>query len=107
MRNLFSLVGFLVVVFLGAGWYLGWYTFAWSSESNGRTKVAFDIDRTKVIDDAKSGAGRVGEFIENLKSKPTTSTVPQDVNFVGPPMPTELSTRKSAPLAGGLPGPTK
>ena len=101
MRNLFSLVGFVVVVFLGAGWYLGWYTFDWSTGSNGKTKVAFDIDRTKVFDDAKSGAGRVGDFIENLKSKPT---VPQDASFVGPPMPTELATPKTQPAAG-LPGP--
>lgn len=103
MRSLFSLVGFVVVVFLGAGWYFNWYKLDWSTGVDGKTKVQFDVDTNKVTDDLKKGVQKGGELIDGLKTKPAT-VPPPDSNFVGP-MP--LADTSSAPkTAAGLPAPT-
>ncbi|MGL4421548.1 MAG: hypothetical protein ACRCZF_12835 [Gemmataceae bacterium] len=100
MRSLFQLVGFIVVVFFGAGWYFGWYSFNWSRTADGKTDVQFKVDNGKVIDDIKKGGEKVGNLIDGLKTK----TQPQDPGFMGPPAPMESSGTK-APNAANLPLP--
>jgi hypothetical protein len=89
MRNLFALVGFVFVVFLGAGWYLNWYQLDFATGSDGRTKIGLDVDTHKVAGDLKSGARRAGEIIDNFKtaSNGPTKSAEDEPDFVGPPAP--------------------
>jgi predicted negative regulator of RcsB-dependent stress response len=88
VRNLLSLVGFVVVVFLGLGWYLGWYQFAISKNTNGNTNISFDVNTNKIKDDASKGASRVGEFVDSLKKEPAG----EKTDFMGPTLPGDWST---------------
>lgn len=96
MRNLLSLIGFVVVVFLGLGWYLGWYQFAIAKGTNGNTQISFDVNTNKIKDDASKGASRVGEFADGLKKVP----VGEKKDFMGPTLPADWTspvTIKSPP----------
>lgn len=110
MRNLFALVGFVVVVFLGLGWYLNWYHLDWSTGSDGRAKIGLDVDTNKVTGDLRVGADKAGAFIDTLKTQQTAEKAKRqadDPNFVGPPVPADWPA--AAPTAkassAGLPGP--
>ena len=109
MRNLFALVGFVVVVFLGLGWYLNWYKLDWSTASDGRAKIGLDVDTHKVAGDLKTGTEKAGVFIDNLKTQPAAEKAKRqadDPNFVGPPVPPDLlPAAPKAPPATGLVGP--
>jgi hypothetical protein len=111
MRNLFALVGFVVVLFLGLGWYLRWYQFDWATNSEGKARVQFDVDTNKVAGDLKAGADKAGAFIDAMKTKTPAEKAKrqsEDPTFVGPPTPTDWqppNAAKSQPAAG-LPGPT-
>lgn len=110
MRNLFSLIGFVVVAFLGFGWYLGWYKLDWATKSDGTTSVHVDVDTKKVAGDLRAGANRAEEFIATLKTKTPAEKAKQqtdDPNFVGPPIPADWQApgAPKATPAAGLPGP--
>jgi hypothetical protein len=110
VRNLFSLIGFIVVVFFGAGWYLGWYKLAWTTGSDGNPEVKVNVNTGKVKDDVKSGVSRAGEFIDSLKSNPNAEKAAKqaaDPNFVGPPIPADYVApgQPKGPPAAALPGP--
>jgi hypothetical protein len=108
VRNIFSLIGFVVVVFLGAGWYLGWYKLDWATGSDGRAKIGLDVDTSKVSSDIKKGGEKVGNFVDSLKSNPSAEKNKQqseDKNFVGPPIPADWAPPTNGKPAAGLPGP--
>lgn len=72
MKNLLALVGAVVVLVVGLGWYLGWYK---GEVSTGTADVKFDLNKIKV--DVKKGKEAVGEFIkehENGKGVPGQPT---------------------------------
>jgi predicted negative regulator of RcsB-dependent stress response len=100
VRNLLSLVGLIVVVFLGLGYYLGWYQFAISKNTNGNTNISFDVNTNKIKDDASKGASRVGDMVDGLKKEPTG----EKKDFVGPTQPsvgpTPTPPTAKAPLTG-------
>jgi len=102
MRNLLATIGGAVVLFLGLGWYLGWYYFAVKPNTSGALGFEGEVKTDKIKDDAK----KFGETV----SKATSETQPKagDPTFVGPPMPSDMpkkpgSTPNSIP--GPLPGP--
>src|SRR5205814_9378534 len=112
MRNLCALVGFVVVVFLGLGWYLNWYKLNWSTASDGRAKIGLDVDTNKVTGDLKAGTEKAGAFIDNLKTQPAAEKAKRqadDPSFVGPPVPPDWPAAgpaaAKAPPAAGLVGP--
>jgi hypothetical protein len=86
VRNLLSLVGLVVVVFLGLGWYLNWYSFAVQPGTDGKQRIQVDVDTRKITDDAQRARERVGKV---LASDPNAATVPtQSANdLMGPPVP--------------------
>jgi hypothetical protein len=103
MRNLFALVGFVVVVFLGLGWYLNWYRLDWSTGSDGRAKIGLDVDTNKVAGDLKTGADKAGQFIDTLKTKTPAEKAKQqaeDPKFVGPPIPADWPGARPSPAVG-------
>ncbi len=62
MRNLLALVGLLVVLFLGLGWYLDWYRVrpVTSITDPGHKTYTIDINAQKVEDDVQKKI-RAGE----------------------------------------------
>ena len=96
MRNLLSLVGLVVVVFLGAGWYLGWYKLGVTKGNTGNVQVSFDVDTSKIKDDTSKGVNKVGDIVNGLKKEPTETSK----DFVGPTLPSDWtppSNSKSTP----------
>lgn len=89
MRNLLALVGLAVVVFLGLGYYLGWYKFDSSTGITGKKHISFEVDTKKIESDIKEGgeklADKVGDASDNLKKNHSDSSHP---DFVGPLAPT-------------------
>jgi hypothetical protein len=71
MRNLLALIGLAVVVFLGAGYYLGWYTLDTSTGLNGKQHISFEVDTKKIAADSKEGLekakDKAGDIVDNLK----------------------------------------
>jgi hypothetical protein len=79
MKNTLALIGAAVVVFLGLGLYLGWYTFKREPASPGHTRLQVDINQDKIGKDVKTGADKVKEAIDKAqkdydKNNPTPST---------------------------------
>jgi hypothetical protein len=71
MRNLLALVAFLVVTFLGAGWYLGWYKLTPVSSAPGQRSYTIDINAKKISDDVQKGVQKGGQKLNDfLESEP-------------------------------------
>jgi len=72
MKNLLALVGAVVVIFAGAGWYLGWYTFG---TQNGNLEL--EVKAKKVIGDLKAGGKKVEDAVHNngTSNAPTPKAV--------------------------------
>lgn len=76
MRNFLAFIGAAVVVFLGLGWYLGWYQVTSQSAGPGQSRLQVDINRDKISQDIKRGAEGVQEAFE--KARQTNGTPPAD-----------------------------
>ena len=50
MRNLLALFAFLLLVFVGVGWFLDWYQVRSDPAATGHQNVNIDINGTKIID---------------------------------------------------------
>jgi hypothetical protein len=62
MRNLLALFGALVLVFVAAGWYLGWY-----DVRTGAGTSTINVKANKVADDLERGAAAVGEQVKKSR----------------------------------------
>lgn len=91
MRNLLSLVGLVIVGFLGLGWYLGWYKLGITTGASGNTQISFDVNTNKIKDDGRKGLSRAGEFVDSLKKEPADSKS----EFVGPTLPNDWSAQQT------------
>jgi hypothetical protein len=91
VRNLLSLIGLVIVVFLGLGWYLGWYQLGISTGESGNTQISFDVNTNKIKDDGRKGLSRAGEFVDSLKKEP----VEAKNEFVGPTLPSNWNSPSS------------
>jgi hypothetical protein len=75
MKNLLALVGAVVVLVGGLGWYLGWYKIGTQAGKDGHTNVTVDVDGNEIRKDLKKGRDTVeGFFDHNSKSVPGTPT---------------------------------
>jgi hypothetical protein len=88
VRNLLALLGFAVLIFIGLGWYLGWYTFTVKPGSDGKIQFQGDVNTIKIRDDAQTAKERVGKILQS-----DSPSVPTD--FVGPPSPNAGKTTSS------------
>jgi hypothetical protein len=77
MKNLFAIIGLLVVLFIGVGIWQGWFKFAVNSDN----KVSVDVDGKKVGDDIKKGGEAVQQKLNELKK----DTPPTGNNTGTPP----------------------
>lgn len=82
MRNLLALVGALVVVFAGLGWYLGWYKLSVSKTADGNLRVQTEVDTNKIVADSEDKLKRAGAYLGNQLDK-----AGQDAKAGPPPTP--------------------
>ena len=67
MKNLLALLGLVLVLFFGIGYFRGWYSFNFSTGTDGKTNINIGVDRTKVGGDIEYGRNWAGEKIDQLK----------------------------------------
>ena len=114
MKNMLALVGAVVVLVGGLGWYLGWFKFGAEQGTPGHPKFNVEVESDKIKADLKKGKETVGEFIkdhENGKGVPgtTTSNSPHPLPGVGFEVPSQLLPKlpdvpQSVPFPeGGIP----
>lgn len=92
MRNTLALIGLVVVLLVGGGWYLGWYTFTTEPGKDGHRKINVDVNTNEIVDDATKAKQKVGELI----NKGTNPSTPEPKKVEG--QPTSLQQNKE----GGL-----
>ncbi len=82
MKNLLALVGLVVVGFVGAGWYFGWYKFSEQTDSQGHIQLKVNVDANKI----KQDGGKLEKAIETVGQQkgglaPTQSQPPVPPGF--------------------------
>ena len=63
MKNILALIGLVVVLTAGLGWYLGWYKLGTEPGDSGHRVINVDVNTQKITDDLKKGGQKVGEII--------------------------------------------
>jgi hypothetical protein len=81
MRNLLALVGFVVVGFVGAGWYLGWYKLGVDSHDPSHPTIKVEVETDKIKQDVKKEVKAVGTSFQSGQ------VAPQADPTVLPPLP--------------------
>ena len=78
MRNLLALLGFALLTFAAAGWYLDWYKIQSTTTPDGHRHVNIDIHSKKIGEDLNKGSEKLhGAWEKNRKSDtPGTSDKP-------------------------------
>ena len=74
MKNFLAFVGAAIIVFLGLGWYLGWYNVLLKPGDAGHSKLEVDINKQKIGSDVQTGVQKgqekVQEFLDKNKQAP-------------------------------------
>jgi hypothetical protein len=76
MRNILALIGAVVLIVAGLGWYFGWYQLGTDPASDGHRKINVDVNTQKIVDDVKKGEQKVSDLIthETKGSTPPAHT---------------------------------
>jgi len=73
MRNLLALIGLMVVVGVGVGYWRGWYKVDWKTASDGTVDVNIKANAKQISADTSEGlkvAGeKIGSVADSLKNK--------------------------------------
>jgi hypothetical protein len=70
MRSLIKLAALFLVLFVGIGFCLGWFSLTRSPEPGGeKSNVNLSVDKAKMKSDIKKAEGKVGERVKKLKDK--------------------------------------
>lgn len=87
MKNLLALIGLVVVLVAGLGWYLGWYKL---SAESGHVKV--DVDTKEIREDLNKGREAVGNILDQngkgVPASPTSRIIDVKLPPLEPPPPT-------------------
>ena len=68
MRNMLAFVAAAVLVFLGLGWYLDWYSFKnLPTGTAGHQSFTIDINKAKITSDVEKGEEKIHEAIDKKK----------------------------------------
>lgn len=94
MKNTLAFIGAAVVVFLGLGLYLGWYTFKRQPSSPGKTRIEVDINQRKIGEDVKTGAEKVKDAIDKAQEDHDQSPPPAGSSTSAKPGPTTTDNKK-------------
>lgn len=95
MRNLLALLSALILIFLGLGWYLGWYKINSTTTPEGHRQISIDLDTNRIKTDVNKMVDRDGSSTTPTstgtgtpppKTTPATPTGfrPDDGSFVYP-----------------------
>jgi hypothetical protein len=71
MRNLLALSAAGVLVFLGLGWYLGWYKVSSTPGPEGHRQISIDVNTPKIAEDVKA---KVHDLTSNKNEGPPPIT---------------------------------
>jgi hypothetical protein len=82
MRNLLALFAAALLIFVVAGWYLGWYSFETTPAQEGHNAVHIDIDRRKIGDDLQKGSEKLQDAID--KNRPDAAGKRSDTSALDP-----------------------
>jgi hypothetical protein len=63
MRNLLALAGLASLIFLGLGWYLGWYKIQNAAAPDGHRHIQIDVDTNKVKSDVSKGESKLHDLL--------------------------------------------
>jgi hypothetical protein len=101
MRNIFALIGVLVVGVGGLGWYLGWYKMNVTKNPEGNLQIQTDVDTKKLSGDSTEFFQKVGQMVgDKVNQAGQNGTTPPTTT----PANTPGSTPANSPLQGS--GPT-
>ena len=105
MRNVLALIGLLVVVFAGVGWYCGWYQLSVSKGKEGKPEITTTVNTDKVADDSAAFFKKVGQAITERTQQADPKGAPPTPpgNTPGPVTP----QKGDAPKDGWFLAPTK
>ena len=65
MKNILALIGVVVVLFAGVGWYYGWYKIGAEPTESGHRKFNVDINTKEIAGDLNKVKEKVGDIITN------------------------------------------
>ena len=68
MRNLLALLAAGVLVFLGIGWYLGWYKISSAPGADGHRQISIDLNTNKIKEDVNRGESKLHDALTNDKN---------------------------------------
>lgn len=66
MRNLLALLAAGLLVFIGLGWYLGWYRVQTSPSADGHRQINVDVNTKKIAEDVGKGVNRSKEAVRDF-----------------------------------------
>lgn len=93
MKNFLAILGAAVLIFLGLGWYLGWY--AVKRDPN-QSRLQVDINQEKISKDVqagvKKGADKVQDIIDQARQNQNDSFPPPAGPGLKPPTPPQGSS---------------
>lgn len=72
MRNLLALSAAGVLVFLGIGWYLGWYKISTTPSADGHRQISIDLNTNKIKEDVNKGESKLHDALTNDKNQSST-----------------------------------
>jgi hypothetical protein len=77
MRNIFALIGLLVVGLCGVGWYMGWYKVNFTKNTDGSLQIKTDVDTQKMTGDSSAFFQKVGQIVnEKIEQNGQNGTQP-------------------------------
>ena len=99
MKNLLALVGLVVVLVAGGGWYLGWYKLGSEPAGSGHRKINVDVNTNKISEDLKKGRETVGGFLDkNVEGVPASRPLDPNPIITLPSLPKLPEIPNAAPI---------
>ncbi len=69
MKNLLAFVAFLLLVFVGLGWYFEWYKVQTGPTQSGHQSFNIDINTKKIGQDVKEGSQKLHEALDKRRTE--------------------------------------
>ncbi len=84
MRNLLAFFAATLLLFLGVGWYLGWYNVKTIPAPPGHRAVNVDIHTDKISEDVRRGKEKLSDALDGRRDE---HGKPPETNKMGPMKP--------------------
>jgi hypothetical protein len=69
MRNLLALLAAALLLFVGLGWYLGWYRIGTTPGTEGHRQINIDLNTKKITEDVNKGVSKSKETLREFLDK--------------------------------------